>query len=202
MLQKGDSKKGETRPRTHIYADFCRFSLISARSVNLGIWFRRRFAQKTTGNRRFWRNRFLPFAVSLLARSYSRGGLRLRKRNPLSLKRHLFPHGDREKMLTQGFLDLFFDVAPISDIYIYIFFFFFFFQFSSSALKRHLLKRHLTPSDFWVGRTPRGSYSRKGVFLPSRCLLENPFLEPLLRTLLRTLLPSKAHRKTPSKNPS
>ena len=42
-----------------------------------------------------------------------------------------------------------------------------------------------------IGRTPRGSYSRKGVFLPSRCLLESPFLEPLLRTLLRTLLAIK-----------
>ena len=37
-----------------------------------------------------------------------------------------------------------------------------------------------------IGRTPRGSHSRKGVFLPARCLLESPFLEPLLRTLLRT----------------
>ena len=40
----------------------------------------------------------------------------LRKRNPLSLKRHLFPHGDRVKMLAQGFLDLFFDAAPPSQI--------------------------------------------------------------------------------------
>ena len=49
-----------------------------------------------------------------------------------------------------------------------------------------------------IGRTPRGSYSRKGVFLPSRCLLESLFLEPLLRTLP----PRKTHCKTPSKNPS
>ena len=34
-----------------------------------------------------------------------------------------------------------------------------------------------------VGRPPRGSYSRKGVFLLSRCLLVSPFLEHLLRTL-------------------
>ena len=34
---------------------------------------------------------------------------------------------------------------------------------------------------FFLGRTPRGSYSQKGIFLPSRCLLESPFLEPLLR---------------------
>ena len=46
------------------------------------------------------------------------------------------------------------------------------------------------------------SYSRKGVLLPSRCLLESPFLEPLLRTLLRTLLLIKTHCKTPSENPS
>ena len=44
--------------------------------------------------------------------------------------------------------------------------------------------------------------SQKGVLLPSRCLLESPFLEPLLRTLLRTLLPIQTHCKTPSKNPS
>ena len=53
-----------------------------------------------------------------------------------------------------------------------------------------------------LGHTPKGSYSRKGVLLPSRCLLESPFLEPLLRTLLRTLLPMVFHCKTPSKNPS
>ena len=53
-----------------------------------------------------------------------------------------------------------------------------------------------------LGHTPTGSCSRKGVLLPSRCLLESPFLEPLLRTLLRTLLPTKTHCKTPSKNPS
>ena len=55
-----------------------------------------------------------------------------------------------------------------------------------------------------LGHTPRGSYSRKGVLLPSRCLLESPFLEPffplkptarhLLRTLLRTF--SKAVSRT------
>ena len=40
------------------------------------------------------------------------GGCTCEKRNPLSLKRHLFPHGARVKMLAQGFLDLFFDAAP------------------------------------------------------------------------------------------
>ena len=43
------------------------------------------------------------------------------KKNPLSLKRHLFPHGDRVKMLAQGFLDLFFDAAPHLE-YIFQFF--------------------------------------------------------------------------------
>ena len=37
--------------------------------------------------------------------------MHLRKRNPLSLKRHLFLHGNRMKIQTQGFLDLFFDAA-------------------------------------------------------------------------------------------
>ena len=49
--------------------------------------------------------------------------------------RMVFPYGDNAKMMAQGFLDLFLDAAPhlehISN-------------FSSSALKRHLLKRHLT----------------------------------------------------------
>ena len=50
-----------------------------------------------------------------------------------------------------------------------------------------------------LGCTPWGSYSQKGVLLPSKCLPESPFLETLLRTLLRTLPPSKPHCKTPSK---
>ena len=47
-----------------------------------------------------------------------------------------------------------------------------------------------------IGYTARGLYSRKGVLLPSRCLLERPFLEPLLRT------PSKNPSQNPSQNPS
>ena len=35
-----------------------------------------------------------------------------RKRNPLSLKRHLFLHGSRVEIPIQGFLDLFFDAEP------------------------------------------------------------------------------------------
>ena len=34
------------------------------------------------------------------------------KKNALSLKQHLFPHGGRVKIQAQGFLDLLFDAAP------------------------------------------------------------------------------------------
>ena len=66
------------------------------------------------------------------------GGCTCEKNIVLSLKRHLFPHGDRVKMLAQGSPDLFCDAAPpISNT----------FSISSgSALKRHLLKRRLTPA--------------------------------------------------------
>ena len=43
---------------------------------------------------------------------------------------------------------------------------------------------NIPPKELILGHMPTGSYSRKGVLLPSRCLLESPFLEPLLRTLL------------------
>ena len=60
----------------------------------------------------------------------------------------------------------------------------------------------ILPGDSWMIRAhANGSYSRKDVLLPSRCLLESPFLEPLLRSLLRTLPRIKTHCKTPSKNP-
>ena len=51
---KGRQQKGETGPRTHIFADFCRFSLISARSVDQGIWESQicRKPQIFAGNRR------------------------------------------------------------------------------------------------------------------------------------------------------
>ena len=45
----------------------------------------------------------------------------MRKGNPLSLKRHLFLHGDRAKKLAQGFLDLFFDAAPHLEDYFQFF---------------------------------------------------------------------------------
>ena len=76
---KGRQQKGETGPGTHIFADFCRFSLIFGslcKSRDLGVADLRRKPQETTDFRRkpqktadFCRNRFLPFAVSLLARS-------------------------------------------------------------------------------------------------------------------------------------
>ena len=55
------------------------------------------------------------------------GAPALRIRNPLSLKRHLFLHDDRVKMLAQGFLDLFFDAAP------HLEYFFQFFELSAKA---------------------------------------------------------------------
>ena len=76
---KGRQQKGETGPRTHFFADFCRFSLIFGslcKSRDLGVADFRRKPQETADFRRklqktadFCRNRFLPFAVSLLARS-------------------------------------------------------------------------------------------------------------------------------------
>ena len=42
-----------------------------------------------------------------------------RKRNSLSLKRHLFPRGDKLKMLAQGFLDLLVDAAPHLEYFFY-----------------------------------------------------------------------------------
>ena len=76
---KGRQPKGESGPGTHIFADFCRFSLIFGllcKSRDLGVADLRRKPQETADFRRkpqkpadFCRNRFLPFAVSLLARS-------------------------------------------------------------------------------------------------------------------------------------
>ena len=83
---KGRQQKGETGPGTHIFADFCRFSLIFGslrKSRDLGVADLCRKPQETADFRRkpqktadFCRNRFLPFAVSLLARSYSRLAMR------------------------------------------------------------------------------------------------------------------------------
>ena len=79
---KGRQQKGETGPGTQIFADFCRISLIFGslcKSRDLGVADLRRKPQETANFRRkpqktadFCRNRFLPFAVSLLARSYNK----------------------------------------------------------------------------------------------------------------------------------
>ena len=67
------------------------------------------------------------------------GGAPAKRQSALSLKRHLFPHGDRVKMLAPGLFAISSStLPPISNI---------FSNFSSSALKRHLLKRRLTLSD-------------------------------------------------------
>ena len=52
---KGRQQKGETEPRTHIFADFCRFSLIFGslcKSRDLGVADFRRKPQIFAGNRR------------------------------------------------------------------------------------------------------------------------------------------------------
>ena len=76
---KRETAKGETGPGTHIFTDFCRFSLIFGslcKSRDLGVADLHRKPQETADFRRkpqktadFCRNWFLPFAVSLLARS-------------------------------------------------------------------------------------------------------------------------------------
>ena len=72
---KGRQQKGETGPGTHIFADFCRFSLIFGslcKSRDLGGADLHRKPQETADFRRkpqetadSCRNRFLPFAVSV-----------------------------------------------------------------------------------------------------------------------------------------
>ena len=83
--QKGDSKREKPDPErtfSQSFADFCRFSLIFGslcKSRDLGVADVRRKPQETADFRSkpqktadFCRNGFLPFAVSLLARSYFR----------------------------------------------------------------------------------------------------------------------------------
>ena len=52
-----------------------------------------------------------------------------------------------------------------------------------------------------IGRTRKGLYSQKGMFLPSKCLLESAFWEPLAKNPSQSFLPIEPC-KTPSKNPS
>ena len=49
---KGRQQKGETGPETHIFADFCRFSLIFGSLCNLGVADLRRKPQETADFRR------------------------------------------------------------------------------------------------------------------------------------------------------
>ena len=65
-------------------------------------------------------------------------GAPAKKRNPLSLKRHLFQHGDTVKMPAQGFLDLFFDAAPHLE---------YLFQLFELSAKAAFAKAHLTLSE-------------------------------------------------------
>ena len=104
---KRETAKGETGPGTHIFADFCRFSLIFGslcKSRDLGVADLRRKPQETADFRRkpqktadFCRNRFLPFAVSLLARSYMRA-------RPLSPGAKTQYHRNRENYRPTYFL--------------------------------------------------------------------------------------------------
>ena len=50
---KRETAKGRNRTRKHIFADLCRFSLIFGSLCQIKGFGRRRFAQKTAGNRRF-----------------------------------------------------------------------------------------------------------------------------------------------------
>ena len=68
----------------------------------------------------------------------SDGGCTREEQIALSLKRHLFPHGGREP---KAFWICFSRVHPPSDIKS---------NFKFKTLKRHLLKRHLTLSDWTV----------------------------------------------------
>ena len=74
---KRETAKGEAGPGTHIFPDFCRFSLILGslcKSRDLGVADSRRkpqdFRRKPQETADFCRNRFLPLAASFLARSY------------------------------------------------------------------------------------------------------------------------------------
>ena len=70
------------------------------------------------------------------------GGCTREEQIALSLKRHLFLHGSRKP---KAFWIYFSTLPPILNI---------FSNFSSSALKRHLLKRHLTLSDLGLRSRP------------------------------------------------
>ena len=74
-----------------------------------------------------------PRTFEFFVQFYFRRWVHLRTKNPISLKRHLLLHGNR--------LDVqIFRSCPPSRFFSY---------FSSSALKRHLLKRHFALSKWW-----------------------------------------------------
>ena len=74
------------------------------------------------------------------------GGAPAEKKDPLSLKRYLFPHGDRVKMQTQGFLDLFFDAAHLE----------YFFQLFELSTKAAFAKAEKVRREF-KGQQNRGN---------------------------------------------
>ena len=85
--------------------------------------------------KRHFRGRHLS-VLNLKFDFISDGGCTREEQIALSLKRHLFPHGGREP---KAFWICFSRVHPPSEIKS---------NFKFKTLKRHLLKRHLTLSDF------------------------------------------------------
>ena len=78
----------------------------------------------------------------------------MRKRNPLSLKRHLFLRGDRAKLLAQGFLDFFFDSVPhLED----------FFQFSKLSTKAAFAKAAFDTLRVAELRAASKNFARRGM---------------------------------------
>ena len=78
----------------------------------------------------------------------SHGGCTREEQIALSLKRHLFPHGGREP---KAFWICFSRVHPPWEIKS---------NFKFKTLKRHLLKRHLTLSDFSLSRPIEPHFER------------------------------------------
>ena len=82
------------------------------------------FLNQTVSNATF---AYATLVFDFFVRFYFRWWVHLRKGNPLSLKQHLFLHGNRVKIQIQGILDLFFDAAP------HLEYFFQFFELSTKA---------------------------------------------------------------------
>ena len=92
------------------------------------------YVLKSDSVKRHLRGRHLS-VLNLKFDFISDGGCTREEQIALSLKRHLFPHGGREP---KAFWICFSRVRPPSEIKS---------NFKFKALKRHLLKRHLTLSD-------------------------------------------------------